>query len=115
MTSAKGRYDMSEYFDIFKIETAPVTQDKNTVTEGKVRVSVLTDSLVRVEKHKNGSFCDAPTQTVLFRDFDSPQFESSVSGGHIHIKTEKAEFSVNFRTGKMEYIILDAEKHYEYK
>lgn len=98
---------MSEYFDAFKITAQPKTDEKYIVTNGKTRISVLTDSLVRVETSKNGEFCDEPTQSVWFRSFDAPEFQSEVKGHRITIKTDKVEFNYNAAADCMEYIILE--------
>lgn len=98
---------MSEYFDAFRIAANPKTDEKFTVVNGKTRISVLTDSLVRVENSKSGEFCDEPTQRVWFRSFDAPEFKSEVSGHRITIKTDKVEFNYNTAAECMEYIILE--------
>ena len=107
---------MSEYFDAFKIKAAPKTDDAFCVTLKKTRISVLTDSLVRVESSKSGEFCDEPTQSVWFRCFDKPKFESEIKGNRIVIKTSAIELSYNTAADYMEYIILpDGEKVTDYR
>ncbi len=97
---------MSEYFDAFVPKCSPWAKENCTVVLGSTRITVLTPSLVRVENTKNGFFCDKPTQTVWFRDFDEPKFQKTISGSKIVIATEKTEFCYDTAKNKMEYIIL---------
>lgn len=39
------------------------------------RFTVMTDYLIRMEYQENGIFMDEPTQTVIFRNFDVPDFK----------------------------------------
>ena len=47
---------------LFAIETAPKTDSRCVVIRGKLRISVLTSRLLRLETAKGGDFCDEPTQ-----------------------------------------------------
>lgn len=107
---------MENYFDAFKINCSPMANENCTFTYAKVRITVLGKCLVRVEKTNNGKFCDEPTQSVWFRNFELPKIEKKTNGSNIIIKTEGAEFSINLRNGKMNYVKLsDGRKITDYK
>ncbi|MDE6566047.1 MAG: DUF4968 domain-containing protein, partial [Clostridia bacterium] len=60
----------------------------NYVIFGNVRISVITDKLVRIEVSNDDNFCDLPTQKVWHRAFANPKFDSKDNGKIITIKTE---------------------------
>lgn len=101
---------MDRYFDTFAFDCAPLTNEKNVIVRNDIRISVLTEALVRFEHVKGGSFCDKPTQSVWFRSFSSPRFEVTESGSKLTVKTPRAQFtyslsgkrlvSVSFPDGK---------------
>ncbi|NMP36819.1 MAG: DUF5110 domain-containing protein [Clostridiales bacterium] len=96
---------MSYFTDTFGLKTESETDIACMITDGKVRVSVLTECLVRVEFSSHGEFCDEPTQSVWYRNFEKPQFKTVKSGTSLIIRTGKAEFCVSLGTGAMKYII----------
>ncbi|MDR2647588.1 MAG: glycoside hydrolase family 31 protein [Oscillospiraceae bacterium] len=71
---------------------------------GSFRVTVLTDTLFRVEK---GTFCDAKTQTVFARDFDTAQAVCFKKGGVLQIKTAKCRLNINKKSGRVKCIRLE--------
>ena len=105
---------MSEFFDILKLKTNPKTPEEYTVSGGIVRVSVLSDRLIRIEKSEGGEFCDKATQCVINRNFASPEFESEINGRKIIIKTAHNEFCVDTATAVLDYVIIDGKKRTEY-
>lgn len=106
---------MSDFFDKFRIETAPKTDDSHLLIFDDIRISVLTSSLLRVERSCSKKFRDEATQAVLFRDFDRCIFSSEISGGKLYIRTEKTEFCYSLCDYKMEYIVAGGRKVTDYK
>lgn len=82
---------MKEYL---KIEARPHACADNMVSGEKWRVTVLTESLVRLEYSSNGCFTDAPTQTVLNRDFPKVSFEKKETEDELEIRTKY--FQLNY-------------------
>ena len=77
---------------------------KNIVYQkNEVRVALLTQRLLRVEK---GVFTDLPTQTVWNRNLGEVDYEVKEEGGVLWVKTEAATFIVNTSAGKVEKIVL---------
>ena len=97
---------MEQFFDRFKIDCSPVAHKTHTIVRDNVRFTVLTPCLLRVETQSRGKFCDEPTQSVWFRDFEKPEFKVNESSGTIEIKTTKANFLYNLKTKKMVRIKL---------
>jgi alpha-glucosidase (family GH31 glycosyl hydrolase) len=95
---------------LFRVETAPKTDSRCIVIRGKLRVSVLTSRLLRLETVRGGAFCDQPTQKVWFRDLDRPRFSVEESGDGMTLRTSDCIFkidlgkraltSVTFKSGK---------------
>ncbi len=92
---------MEQFFDRFKIDCSPVAHKSHTLVRDGVRLTVLTPCMLRVETQNRGKFCDEPTQSVWFRDFQKPEFKVNESSGTIEIKTTKANFLYNLKTKKM--------------
>lgn len=75
--------------------------DPRAVVAGDTwRVTVLTSRLLRVEHSPSGQFTDAPTQLVLDRRFEVPEFEVrdtddglDVWTEHLHLRYDKQPFS----------------------
>ena len=80
---------MSRFSDEFNVEFSPKARRDHMIVRNGVRFTVLTPCLIRIENQSAEKFCDEPTQSVWFRDFDSPVFAVNEGGGHIAIKTEK--------------------------
>ena len=107
---------MEQFEKRFKIECSPVAKKNQIIVKGNTRLTVITPALLRVEFQKNAKFCDEPTQSVWFRDFDEPKFDVSEEKGTVRIKTEKAEFAYSLKSHKMLYIKLaDGRKVTNYK
>ena len=71
---------------------------------GDTRISIITESLIRIEKQSDKKFCDLPTQAVICRSFSSPAYTIKKHGCTMIIKTAKAEFIV--MDGKLTKVIL---------
>lgn len=63
---------------------------------GDLRISLITSRLLRTE---NGAFCDAPTQTVVNREFEEVKYTLVDEGMYITVKTDKAVFKVRTTDG----------------
>ena len=98
---------MSSYMDTFKFTSDSKTPEKYTFIKNGVRFSVITESLIRVEEQDSSVFCDMPTQSVVNRAFNSPEFSVSICDNIVCIKTSKTEFFYSFAKKKMIKIILD--------
>ena len=107
---------MDNFAKRFGIDCSPVAFESNVVVRGNTRFTVLTPCLLRVENQKNAAFCDEPTQSVWFRDFDKPKFEVSENSDTITIRTTKANFLYCLKTQKMLRIkLLDGRTVTDYK
>ncbi len=88
---------MSKLNSHFLVKTDAAANEENVLVFGDVRVSVLLDGVVRIEK---GAFCDEPTQSFIKRNHGKVNFESEKNGNKIVIKTSSAEFCINISSGK---------------
>ncbi len=92
---------MDSYAKRFKIDCSPVAAEGQSHIFGNTRFTVITPCLLRVEVQSKGKFCDEPTQSVWFRDFDNAKHEVKEEGGIVTIKTTKANFRYSLKSGKM--------------
>ncbi|HHU83761.1 MAG TPA: DUF5110 domain-containing protein [Clostridiales bacterium] len=76
--------------------TNPVQNEKYTITSQNVRITLITPSLFRIEKTKNGLFCDNATQSVICRNFSAVPCEIRRNDRDIFIKTSKLEFHFSY-------------------
>lgn len=98
---------MSELNERLLANTDGAANKSNIIIEGNVRISVISDILIRIEK---GSFTDLPSQTVWHRNGEKVDFETQKQGSIIQIITDKATFAVNTKSGKFLYAVIDGEK-----
>ena len=75
------------------MEKRPLAQPRAMVSGKAWRFTVLTPALIRVEYDAEGSFNDAPTQTVLYRDFPVCAFTAEKQGEGVTIETDKLTLS----------------------
>lgn len=75
----------------FAVPLAAAPTDAQII-KGDIRISVLSDRILRVEK---GVFIDKRTQTVVCRNFTNPQFKVSNSDDKIVITTKACAFYVD--------------------
>lgn len=78
----------------FSQELAPCKKE-NTIIVGDVRISVLSDRTLRIEK---GSFTDKRTQFAFCRNYANPQFKYAKNGDEMSIETQTCAFTVNTKT-----------------
>lgn len=79
-------YDLGEQFKI-DLEKGK-THEKNIVKGEKFRISVLSESLVRIEYNKTGVFNDNPTALVLNRNFGVTDLNVRQSSTNLEITTK---------------------------
>lgn len=85
----------------FSVSAAPAKEEQTFIL-GDLRLSVLSDRMLRVERSSVG-FCDSATQMAVCRDFAEPRFEiKRAPGGLIIVKTERTAFRVDPRTARTE-------------
>ena len=77
-----------------KIDAYPQACPENMIQREHYRITVLTKSLVRLEYSPDGIFTDAPTQTVLNRNFPQVSFEVRETPEELEIRTEY--FQLNY-------------------
>ncbi len=87
------------------------TMDEYVIRKNNVRLSVLTDRLLRVEVDKNCHFTDEPTQSVINRNFACPQFKVIEDGNIVIIITTKTIFKYDTKKEKMIGISLKGGKN----
>ncbi|MDE7060567.1 MAG: hypothetical protein K2O71_03100, partial [Lachnospiraceae bacterium] len=56
-------------------KTRPAANKENIIVRGKIRVTVLTPELFRIEEDETKDFCDGATQAIWFRDMEPVEFE----------------------------------------
>ncbi len=106
-----------KYFkETFAFKSESKTDESYTVKKNRVRLSVLTDRLLRVEVDKKGEFTDAPTQCVICRSFAKPQFKVVEDGDTLIVITTKTIFRYDTKKEIMAGISLRGGKNLtEYK
>ncbi len=72
------------------MDTNPQAPDESIVIWKNYRFTVLTSALIRVEYNPEGHFEDEATQTVLNRNFETPEFEVRDTDENIEILTSHA-------------------------
>ncbi len=92
---------MEQFSQRFKIDCSPVGYDSHTIVRNNVRFTLISPCLLRVENQAESKFCDEPTQSVWFRDFDKPKFRVNESNDTIEIVTEKVSFYYSLKAQKM--------------
>ena len=93
---------MEEVYNLgpqFLLPSNTLKAKKEAIFAGKkYRITILTESLVRIEYNEDGVFEDRATQLVLFRDFNKPQFAVKEDDGFLAISTKY--FSLNYEKNK---------------
>ena len=64
----------------------PIVNPKAVVSSGKVRFSILTDRIIRMEFDPAANFDDKPSLVYWYRNFDAPEFHVSSSDDQIIIE-----------------------------
>lgn len=71
----------------FKIKVNPNTDPKNIIRGNKYRISILSESLIRLEYSENGEFEDLATEFAWNRNFEPTNFEIKEDSKYLKIKT----------------------------
>lgn len=77
------------------------TDEKYVVVKNNVRLSLLTERLLRVEFDPENIFTDEPTQSIINRNFCSPQIRTAEDNGIVIIMTTKTIFRYDTVNKKM--------------
>lgn len=88
----------------FPFAAKPKTPVQNTVSVDGGRISVLTPYLIRVEQ---GELCDAPTQCVWNRGWETPKFVAEHKGDFWLIMTAGGTFYYSIPKKTVVKIVLD--------
>ncbi|MEG1663363.1 MAG: glycoside hydrolase family 31 protein, partial [Clostridia bacterium] len=91
---------MIELKDYQKLRMAPMANSQATITKKGMRLTVLTDGLLRIEKSKGNNFVDDATQTVINRDLPLVEFSVEEKGNRLFVKTKRCVFELNLVTCK---------------
>ncbi len=79
-------YDLGEQF---KIDLTKGRANEKSIIQGqKYRITILSETLIRLEYNKNGVFNDDPTALVLNRNFKKPEFEVRQSTHNLEVITK---------------------------
>ena len=73
--------------------TKPTAKKSQIYIDSRVRITVLTPRLIRVE---SGGFTDSPSQIVWFRDLEKCVFDAASCGSGVTIVTKEAEFFYSY-------------------
>ena len=68
-----------------------LANEKNIIEGKNYRITVLTESLFRLEYSEEGIFNDEPTQTVLNRDFKEVPYKLKEEEDYLEIITANAK------------------------
>ncbi len=81
--------------EIFRMETHPLCILQNVVKGENYRITVLTDSLLRLEYSRTGEFEDRATQTVLNRNFPEVPHTVKETDEQLELFTERLHLIYN--------------------
>lgn len=84
-------YDLGQHF---KIDYSKCLGNENSIIKGeKYRITVLSDSLIRLEYNEEGKFNDKLTQLALNRNFPAFEFEKKEDKKYLEIVTKNFRLS----------------------
>ncbi len=72
----------------FRVSQSPIARHKSTVKIGKLRITLLTSRLLRIEYSPDGKFEDRPSQAFWYRDHPTPDFHSGAQGDFFSLETD---------------------------
>ncbi len=84
--------------DRFSVGCSSQIDKEKTLIFDNVRVSVITDRILRVERSIDGVFEDRPTQVVFERNFAKTHFKYAKNDNKIVVETQKKVFSIDTNT-----------------
>ena len=87
---------------IYRVHTRPQALTDNIIQGDKYRITILTESLVRLEYSEDGIFEDRATQFAFYRDFPKTEYRLvrtnegiEIHTSCIHLKYDEKPFSAN--------------------
>lgn len=80
----------------FKIDACGIANEKSVIKGDKYRFTVLTDRLIRIEYDETGRFTDLPSEAVINRNFDVPEFNVEKNDDYIKITTDYIELKYSY-------------------
>lgn len=83
--------------DRFYVKAAPIA-DAKTYVSGQIRLSVITDHILRVERVEGDAFANLATQKIMHRDFGNPTFSVKDNMLDIEVTTADRVFHVDKET-----------------
>ena len=99
---------MDQFWNRFFYTASAAADENNIIKKNGVRLTVITDRLLRVEVQNGSVFLDDPTQCVKCRSFASPQFTTHKKDEYVvEIKTAKCTFAFDFRARKLNSVLLE--------
>ncbi len=102
----------TEYFsNTFSWHSDSKTAEEYVIVKNDVRLSILSDRLLRVEVDSEGVFTDEPTQTVINRSFAKPKIRTVEDGDVVIIMTTKTIYRYDTAAHKMIGISLKGGKN----
>jgi alpha-glucosidase (family GH31 glycosyl hydrolase) len=72
----------------FRLTQSPIARHKSMVKIGKLRISILTSRLLRIEYSPDGRYEDRPSQAFWYRDHPTPDFHSGAQGDFFSLETD---------------------------
>ena len=91
-----------KYFkDTFSWKSDSKTPAEFTIIKNRVRLSLITDRLLRVEIDKKGNYTDEPTQSIICRNFAKPEYKIVPDGDVLIIITPKTIFKYDTKKEEM--------------
>ena len=88
----------------FGVAAAPAAKEQVFTIGETIRISVLSDRILRLERQAQGDFEDRPTQKIMCRDFAHPVYEKEIRRGEKEgesfctVKTERTEFLIDLKS-----------------
>ncbi len=101
---------MEKLNEILLAKTEGVACKDNIILCNNVRVTVLTERMVRIEYSPEGKFTDLPSQSVWFRNFGKVEFTSKENADLLTVKTNKTEFIINNQTGSFKSALINGKQ-----
>lgn len=81
------------------MDVSPHAPKESQLTWENYRFTILTEAMIRVEYDPEGTFEDAATQTVLNRDFQTPEFKKKETDEYIEVITSHVHMIFHKETG----------------
>ena len=103
---------MSKDTTELKFDARGRAREESIVICDHVRFTVLTERLLRIEYDPAGKFEDRPTQTVLCRDFPTPEFHVVRRGEGVEISTPSFHLVYDGGGLAAEHLYIDAKNNY---